>query len=170
MHALVLAALAVAQTFSLSGTAARGSAIWVSGAAPAAAAGEFEMHNLDLAFKPDMIVVPAGSRVRFPNEDPFYHSIYSTDKANGFDLGYYDTGPGKTVTFSHPGIVYLRCHIHSFMHGTVVVAGGPYALAADGKFEIDGLPPGKYTIHSVSEDGVDHTRALTLDANKTVNL
>jgi plastocyanin len=169
MLAFVLAGLAVAQVFSLSGTATHGLAVWVSGPTPAAEAGEFEMHNLDLAFKPKIIVVPVGSGVRFPNEDPFYHSIYSTDKANGFDLGYYDTGPGKTVTFTHPGIVRLRCHIHSFMHGAVVVAGGPYGLVKDGRFEIDGLLPGRYTIHFVTEDGVDHTRALTLDANKTVN-
>ena len=169
MHALVLAALAVAQVFSLSGTAAHGFAIWVSGPAPGSDAGEFEMHNLDLAFNPEMILVPAGSRVRFTNEDPFYHSIYSTDKDNGFDLGYYDTGPGKTVTFTRPGIVHLRCHIHSYMHGTIVVAGGPYVLVKSGRYEIDGLLPGKYTIHFVTEDGVDRTRELTLDANKTVN-
>ncbi|HEY1977671.1 MAG TPA: hypothetical protein VGG89_14050 [Candidatus Baltobacteraceae bacterium] len=170
MNAFVLAALAVAQTFSLSGTAARGFAVWVSGPADRAAAGEFVMRNVGLAFKPEMIVVPAGSRVRFSNEDPLYHSIYSTDEANGFDLGYYDTGPGKTVTFTRPGVVPLRCHIHASMHGTIVVAGGPYALVRDGRFEIDGLPPEKYTIHFITADGVDHTRGLTLDRNRTMNL
>lgn len=166
MIALILATL---PTFSISGSAPHAIAIWVSGPAPAPAAGTFEMHNVNRTFNPPSIVVPVGSQVRFPNDDPFEHSIYSADKVNGFDIGYYGTGPGKYVTFSHVGVVQVRCHIHAYMHGIIVVTGGPSAQATGGTYVISNLPAGEYSVHEVTDDGVDHTTHVVLDANKVLN-
>jgi plastocyanin len=166
MIALILAAT---QTFSLSGSAAHAIAVWVGGPAAAPTAGTFEMHNVNRTFTPSSIVVPVGSQVRFPNDDPFEHSIYSTDKLNGFDIGFYGHGPGKYVTFNHVGVVQVRCHIHAYMHGTIVVAGGPYAQVIGGVYQIGNLPAGAYVVHEITDDGADHTTRVTLDADKTLN-
>jgi plastocyanin len=162
--------LVFALLFSLSGTAPHATAVWLSGPAPAPQPGKFEMHNVNRTFTPEALVVPVGSEVRFPNDDPYYHSIFSTDKANGFDVGYYDTGPGKYVTFSHPGVVEVRCHIHGYMHGTIVVADGPFSAVNDGKFQISGVPAGKYTLHQVADDGSVRTSDVTIDRDTTLNL
>lgn len=166
MIALILAAV---QTFSLSGSASHAIAVWVSGPAPAPTPGTFEMHNVNRTFTPASIVVPVNSQVRFPNDDPFEHSIYSADKLNGFDIGFYGHGPGKYVTFSHVGVVEVRCHIHAYMRGTIVVAGGPYAQVIGGAYEIASLPAGAYVVHEITDDGVDHTTRVALDSNKTLN-
>lgn len=164
MPVVFLAALlAAAQTFTLSGAAAKSAiAVWLAGPAPVPAAGQFEMHNVNRTFTPPVLIVPQGSSVRFPNDDPFYHSIYSTDKQNGFDIGYYDTGPGKYVPFRYAGVVHVRCHIHGYMHGIIVVAGGPYAAVQNGAFSIAGLPAGKYLLHEVLSDGSESTRPVTV--------
>jgi plastocyanin len=155
----------------LSGTAAHALAVWVGGPAPAPAAGNYEMHNVNRTFAPPAIIVPVGSQVRFPNDDPFYHSIYSADKVDGFDIGYYFTGPGKYVTFSQPSVVHVRCHIHAYMHGMIIVAGGPYsAVDASGKYSIVNLPAGKYTLHEIMPDGTDKTSSVTLNADTTLNI
>lgn len=170
MAALLCAfVLAAAQAFTLSGAATHALAVWVSGPAAAPAAGSFEMHNVNRTFTPPVLVVPVGSQVRFPNDDPFYHSIYSADKSNGFDIGYYDTGPGKFVTFAHAGTVQVRCHIHAYMHGLIVVAGGPYAQIRNGSYSIPNLPAGKYSVHAVAPNGSEQTRMLVLSADTTLN-
>ena len=48
------------------------------------------------AFVPALLVITAGTSVRFPNDDKFYHSVYSDSPSNPFDLGLYDNGPGSS--------------------------------------------------------------------------
>ena len=123
-------------------------AVWIS--APKAIPKPIEgvLTNHDRSFTPQFIVIPAGSTVRFPNEDPFFHSIYSTSPADPFDIGFYDTGPGKTVPFPNPGIIDVHCHIHASMHSWIIVADGPYAQSANGTYALTGVPAGKYVLHS----------------------
>ena len=110
--------------------------VWVS--APKAAPKPIEgvLTNQNRSFIPPLIVIPVGSTMRFPNEDPFFHSIYSTSPADPFDIGFYDTGPGKTVPFPNPGIIDVHCHIHASMHATIIVADGPYAQSANGTYTL----------------------------------
>ncbi|HEY8296559.1 MAG TPA: hypothetical protein VIG32_00855, partial [Candidatus Baltobacteraceae bacterium] len=121
-------------------------------------------------FMPDVIVIGAGSSVRFPNDDPFYHSIYASDGPDPFDIGYYGNGPGKVVPFPNAGVVHVRCHIHAQMHGMIVVAGGPFAQLSNGSFRLD-LPPGRYVLHAVYADGSDRTSDVVLGSHdRSVNV
>src|SRR5437867_4173159 len=40
----------------------------------------------DKAFVPDLLVVPQGTTVEFPNWDPFSHNVFSRSRAAPFDL------------------------------------------------------------------------------------
>ncbi len=80
-----------------------------------------QIQQLDRRFMPDMVVVPVGSTVTFPNMDPIFHNIYSLSKPKSFDLGSYDKGETRKVTFPKPGIVEIYCHLHPNMEATVVV-------------------------------------------------
>jgi hypothetical protein len=93
--------------------------------------------------------VPAGASVRFPNDDEFYHSVYSISPSNPFDLGLYDNGPGKTVEFDTPGIVEVRCHVHGSMHATIVVVDGPFVTTTqpNERYELDGIARGPHVLH-----------------------
>ena len=111
-----------------------------------------------------MLVVPVGSSVTFPNDDAFYHSVYSLSAGNAFDLGLYDTGPGKSVTFAVSGIVEIRCHVHGSMHATIVVVDGPATRTTQPgeRFRLDGIKPGRRTLHVWTPDGGEIRRTVVV--------
>src|SRR5690606_6586734 len=43
----------------------------------------------DTAFVPAVLVVPPGATVDFPNQDPFFHNVFSYSSVKRFDLGRY---------------------------------------------------------------------------------
>jgi plastocyanin len=111
-------------------------------------AGTQQVKQLDRRFVPDMVVVPVGSSVSFPNMDPIFHNIYSLSKPKSFDLGSYDKGETRKVTFAKPGIVEIYCHLHPNMAATVVVTPNRWYARPDGngQYRIPNVPPGQYTV------------------------
>jgi plastocyanin len=99
-------------------------------------------------FLPDLAVVPAGSSVAFPNMDPIFHNVFSFSKIRSFDLGNYPVGESRTVKFSKPGVVYVNCHLHSNMSGTIVVTPNQWFARPNpaGPYSIAEVPPGAYTV------------------------
>lgn len=145
--------------------------VWIAGQPSAVSTADTEMRNRDRTFNPPYVVIPVGSSVRFPNDDPFYHSIYSDSKSDPFDIGYYGNGPGKSVAFNSPGIIDVHCHIHASMHATIIVVDGPYALASNGSYTLSNVSPGKLTLHTWSPDTDDKTVAVDVaNANSDVTL
>lgn len=120
-----------------------------STAAPAGRAVTVDVTISDKQFVPDILVVPVGATVRFPNTDPFSHNVFSASESNGFDLGLYGRGEAKGHTFDHPGLVYIYCNVHASMVAYVQVMGSRWftQAGADGAFTIPGVPPGRYTLH-----------------------
>ena len=106
-------------------------------------------------FVPEVLVVPAGSGVSFPNEDSIQHNVFSSSEGNRFDVGLYGPGPGSEVVLKQPGIVRVYCNVHPQMAAFVVVT--PTGLAArakaDGEFEIGSVPPGAYELKAWDERG-----------------
>jgi plastocyanin len=145
------------------------SVVWVSAPDALPKPGVFDVHNQDREFLPPLTVIPQGSSVRFPNDDPFLHSIYSASPADPFDIGFYANGPGKTVDFPKAGIIDLHCHIHASMHGTIVVTDGPYALAANGAYSVSNVPAGKHVLHAWDETHGERTMNITVP-NASSNL
>lgn len=99
-------------------------------------------------FDPDLIVVPIGSSVQFPNLDPIFHNVFSLSKAQGFDLGYYPEGQSRTVKFNNPGVVQVYCHIHANMYAAIVVTASPWFQkpSPDGSFSFSNVPAGRYRL------------------------
>jgi plastocyanin len=102
----------------------------------------------DRRFVPDLVVIPAGSVVTFPNFDPIFHNVFSLSKAKSFDLGNYPKGQTRLVAFPSPGVVAVYCHLHSNMAATIVVTPSRWATQADknGIFTLKDVPPGTYTV------------------------
>ncbi len=138
---------AVASTYS--GVARAPGVVWITGTAPLPP-GDAAIRQTMKAFVPALLVIPPGTSVRFPNDDAFYHSVYSDSPSNPFDLGLYDSGPGKTVVFSNPGVVEIRCHVHGSMHATILVVDGPYAVTSqpNERYRIDGVAAGPHALHA----------------------
>ena len=125
-------------------------AIYIEGATDAAAPGvvKASIEQRDRRFAPDLVVIPAGSAISFPNFDPIFHNVFSLSKVKSFDLGNYPDGQSRTVTFPSPGLVAVYCHLHSNMSATIVVAPNRWATKADGKggFMLADVPAGTYSV------------------------
>jgi plastocyanin len=110
----------------------------------------FEMVTRRKTLEPRLLVVPRGSRVRFPNRDPILHNVFSVSSPNQFDLGLYRQGPGKEKRFDEAGVVRVFCNVHHDMVAYILVLDTPYHASpdADGRFVLTGLPrgPGKLTV------------------------
>jgi plastocyanin len=104
--------------------------------------------QLNRRFSPDLLVVPVGSTVSFPNMDPIFHNVFSLSKPKSFDLGSYDKGETREVVFPKPGVVDLYCRLHPNMAATIVVTPNRWYARSDrsGQFRIEDVPPGKYTV------------------------
>lgn len=115
-------------------------------AAPAKVA--VQMEQKDRRFVPDLIVIPAGSTVSFPNFDPIFHNVFSLSKAKNFDLGNYPKGQTRMVSFPAAGVVAVYCHLHPNMSASIVVTPGDWGASADrlGGFILKDVPPGTYTV------------------------
>lgn len=100
-------------------------------------------------FAPHLLVVPVGSVVVFPNADPFFHNVFSKFDGKRFDLGLYEAGSSKSVTFSREGVSYIFCNIHPEMSAVVLTLSTPLYAVADAKeaLVIDHVPPGDYKLH-----------------------
>jgi len=106
------------------------------------------MQQLNRRFTPDLLVVPVGATIQFPNMDPIFHNIFSLSKPKSFDLGAYNKGESRSVVFTKPGVVYVYCHLHPNMEATIVVTPNRWYARSDpsGQFRIPNVPPGHYTV------------------------
>lgn len=97
-------------------------------------------------FSPHVIAVRVGTEIEFPNQDPFFHDVFSIYRGKPFDLGLYESGTSRKIRFSQSGVSYIFCNIHPEMSAAVVALRTPYfaVTAKDGSFEIGHLPPGRY--------------------------
>lgn len=106
------------------------------------------MAQKDTAFTPPILVVDVGTTVEFPNQDPFFHNVFSYSSAKRFDLGRYPRGESRSVRFDEPGMVKVYCEVHDFMRSVVVIAENPYhaVVGEDGGFTIRDVPAGRHTL------------------------
>ncbi len=105
-------------------------------------------------FVPYVLAVTVGSTVDFPNRDRVYHNVFSLSKPRRFDLGRYPKGQSRSVRFDRPGVVRVFCEIHSHMNAFILVFAHRYFATTDaeGRYRIEGVPPGTYTL-AVWNDG-----------------
>src|SRR5580704_6736795 len=89
----------------------------------------------DKSFHPSLLVIPAGSKVEFPNHDPFFHNVFSLFDGKRFDLGLYESGSTQFVQFDKPGISFIFCNIHAQMSAVVIALNTPYYGISNGRGE-----------------------------------
>ena len=137
--------------------------------APAAALesrepGRARMDQRNETFLPHVLAIDAGTVVDFPNNDKTYHNVFSLSRTRKFDLGRYASGKSKSLRFDRPGIVRVFCDIHSHMSAFILVFSHPYysKAEADGRYRIDNVPPGTYTVAAWHEGETRETKTVTI--------
>jgi plastocyanin len=109
-----------------------------------------EVAQVNKQFDPQVRVVTVGTAVQFPNRDTVRHHVYSFSPIKPFELKLYAGSAANPVLFDKPGIAILGCNIHDKMVAWMVVVETPYfgRSGADGKLQLDNVPPGNYHLRS----------------------
>jgi plastocyanin len=130
------------------------------------------MDQVNRTFVPDLMVIPVGSTVTFPNSDSVSHQIYSFSPAKRFQLPLYHGKPYPPVHFDQAGVVTLGCNIHDEMVAYLLVTDAPsYGRTdASGTWSAE-VPRGRYQISiwhpRLRDDAADLERELTVrDADR----
>jgi plastocyanin len=129
----------------------------------------------DLVFVPRVVAVRYGQAVRFDNSDLFNHSVLAAstlpeNQINRFVL------PGKPYEHvfavqKHP--IQIGCSLHPWMRAWVYVFPHPWFAVTDekGRFQIDQVLPGRYTLWLRHADtGQQERRTVEVRAGKATEL
>ncbi len=126
----------------------------------------------NLIFIPHVLPVVVGTTVSFANSDSVLHNIFSPSKTKKFNLGSYGKDIIKQATFDKEGKVVLLCNVHTEMSAFIVILPNPYFAKTgnDGKFTIDNIPPGQYTLKTWHEKKRPYEQKVTVEAGKTTEI
>lgn len=104
-------------------------------------------------FIPHVLAIQKGTKVQFPNRDPFFHNAFSNYDGQIFDIPLHAPGTTRDFTFTRPGIVRVFCNIHPTMSAVIVVVDTPYFAVSDtsGNLTIADVPDGEYRQHVFHE-------------------
>jgi plastocyanin len=129
---------------------------------PAIEFSHYTIRQHNKTFEPHLLVIPAGSTVDFPNNDQWFHNVFSVSRGRQFDLGLYEAGVLRSVRFDRAGVSYLFCSIHPEMMAVVVTVDSTYFGVSDkgGRIAIDNVPPGQYFLHVWRENATPQTLAM----------
>jgi plastocyanin len=120
---------------------------------------------------PHVFGIRVGQELVIVNSDPTLHNVHATPVNNTeFNNGQPIQGMKMTHAFTSPEVMLpFKCDVHGWMNAYVGVMDHPYfaVTAADGKFELPGLPPGTYTIEAWHERLGTTTQSVTIGASET---
>jgi hypothetical protein len=111
--------------------------------------GHYALLQKSRTFLPHLQIIPVGAVVTFPNGDPFFHNVFSLFDGKRFNLGLYEAGSSRSVTFTRAGVSYIFCNIHPEMSAVIIALNTPLYAIADAKdtLALRDVPPGNYTLH-----------------------
>ena len=91
--------------------------------APASQAATVDVSIAGFAFAPDTLIIPAGTTVKWTNNDGVPHT--STSDGAGWDSGTLSTGQTYSFQFNTAGTFPYHCGIHPTMLAVVIVEAAP---------------------------------------------
>lgn len=121
------------------------------------------------AFKPHVVLVPAGGKLTILNNDGVLHNFHTFSSKNAsINRAQPKFRKKMGAEFEQPEIVKVACDAHSWMQGWIVVAGHPYYAVTDasGKFKLESVPPDTYQLQVWHETLGEMTREVTVKAKE----
>jgi len=129
--------------------------------------------QLNLTYVPHVIAIQKGTTLDFPNSDLVRHNVFTPPECcQQFNLGTYDVGVVKHVTFDEVCDIPLLCNVHAEMSAYIVVLDNPYfsVTGRDGVYKIENVPPGTYKVSAWHERLRTVTKDVTVESGKASNI
>jgi plastocyanin len=124
------------------------------------------MDQKGMVFMPHVLPIVAGTTVDFHNNDPVLHNVFTPDEcAEKFNLGTWAAGEVRSYTYKRADCMsVILCNVHPEMEAWVVVLQNPYfyKTGKDGRFIIENVPAGKYTLKVWHEKAKGPTQEVTV--------
>jgi len=130
-----------------------------------------QMDQRGIKFIPFILPVAVGDTVEFLNNDAVEHDVFSPDNES-FHLGRWRVGEQRAYTFRRPGAYSIRCDLHMGMLAWVFVSESGYAAPVDrkGRYKIENVPPGTYTLAVWNSQLTGVERPVTVVEGQTVEV
>jgi parallel beta-helix repeat protein len=127
-------------------------------------------------FHPNVTVIPPGGKVAFRNSDAINHNVHlmsPQQKEHNFL-----TKPDAEATIEFGSVpedlVNVVCDMHAWMRAQIVVVPTPFYAVTDdhGKFTIENVPPGTYSVRFIHKrlENADEKLTVNVTPNKTTTL
>lgn len=123
-------------------------------------------------FVPHVLVMKPG-KVEMLNSDPVTHNIHVYAHYNRTSNHMMASGSSPIeLTLRRPERVMIRCDIHPWMQGYIVVAKNPYYAISQsgGAFTLTDVPPGTYTLKIWQQKVGTKEQKVTVQAGKTATV
>jgi len=116
-------------------------------------------------------VLTVGSSLETVNRDPFLHTTHLYG-AHEMNIALPARGSHGTRIMRRPGMIVVKCDVHAWMQAFIRVDPHPFhAISdADGRFRIQGVPPGSYVLESWHERLGKQRQSARVEPGTTVHL
>lgn len=121
---------------------------------------------------PHVMPLNPNEHFKVTNSDPTSHNIHPMPQPGGPNHEWNKSQPAGAPPIDSSWqasevAIHVKCNIHPWMSGYMVVVKGPYGISDDkGSFKIENVPPGTYTLTAWQESLGTQTQKITVAAGK----
>ena len=122
-------------------------------------------------YSPHVLAMDVGQHMSVVNSDQTTHNIHPVPAPGTGNIGWNKSQPAGSAPFdvtwkAQEVAIPVKCNIHPWMHGYIVVVKGPYGKTDDkGSYTIN-VPPGNYTVKAWQETYGEQSQKVTVAAGK----
>ena len=122
-------------------------------------------------YLPHVVALMVGQTLSVINSDDTTHNIHPTPADNReWNKSQPPKAPAITDTFARPEVaIPVKCNVHPWMKSYIAVLANPlYAVTGkDGRFTIQNVPPGTYTVEAWQEKYNTMDQTVTVGAKES---
>ena len=125
-------------------------------------------------YEPHVQGIMEGQNLEILNNDPVNHNVHAECEKNAaWNESQPPRAEHKYKQFSvEEGLFPVTCSVHPWMRAYIAVSPNPFfaVSGADGRFTIQGVPPGAYTVEAVHEKYGSKEGKLTVAPSGTATI